>query len=294
MGISSLGYLGFSVNDIDEWEKFGTEGVLGLEAIPDSASGTLYLRMDEYHHRIVLHRGPEDDIAFIGWEVPTPQDLDEMRQRLHNVGVETVDATPEELNDRKVVSMFKFRDLNDLPVEIFHGPLVLWEKPFKPSRNISGFKTGEQGLGHMVFPVKDLKATTKFYMDVMGFKMSDYIDLEESMPGMGTAIFFHCNSRHHSIAFAEFEFPKKIQHFMLEVNSLDDVGRTYEKCKDDGVPLFLELGRHTNDHMFSFYMKSPSGFAIEYGWGGRAIDDNTWVVQKHVSPATWGHKVPAS
>jgi hypothetical protein len=126
----------------------------------------------------------------------------------------------------------------------------------------------------------------------MGFKLSDYIDLDGAMPGMGTAVFFHCNSRHHSIAFAEFDFPKKIQHFMLEVNALDDVGRTYQLCQDTGIPISLGLGRHTNDHMFSFYMKSPSGFQVEYGWGGRAIDDRTWVVQKHVAPATWGHKAP--
>ena len=294
MGISSLGYLGFNVSNIDEWVHFATEGVLGMEALPGPSGDTTYLRMDEYHHRLVLHSGGEDDVAFIGWEVSTPQELEEMRQRLHQAGVETIDATREELADRKVVSMFKFRDLNDLPVEIFHGPLVLWEQPFKPSRNIGGFKTGGQGLGHCVYPVKDLKTTTDFYANVMGFKLTDYIDLESSYPGMGTMVFFHCNPRHHSIAFAEFKFPKKIQHFMVEVNSMDDVGRTYELCQENGVEFFMSLGRHTNDHMFSFYMKSPSGFAIEYGWGGRTVDDSTWVVQQHVAPATWGHKmVPA-
>jgi 2,3-dihydroxyethylbenzene 1,2-dioxygenase len=134
MGISSLGYLGFNVKNMGEWEKFCTDGVLGMEAIADSTSDTLYMRMDEYHHRFVLHSGNEDDLAFIGWEVATPEDLEEMRARLHKVGIEPIDATPEELADRKVVSMFKFRDVNDLPVEIFHGPLVLWEQPFKPTK----------------------------------------------------------------------------------------------------------------------------------------------------------------
>ncbi|MFD0567797.1 hypothetical protein ACFQ2M_41870 [Kitasatospora saccharophila] len=33
---------------------------------------------------------------------------------------------------------------------------------------------------------------------------------------------------------------------------------------------------HPNDHMFSFYVRTPSGFSVEYGWGGLLIDDATW------------------
>ena len=110
------------------------------------------------------------------------------------------------------------------------------------------------------------------------------------MPVLGDAVFFHCNPRHHSIAIVEVDAPKHLQHIMLEVKSLDDVGLAYYRCKEFGTPLSLDIGRHTNDHMFSFYMSSPSGFDIEYGWGGRLIDDSTWVVQRHVSPAIWGHQ----
>ena len=51
------------------------------------------------------------------------------------------------------------------------------------------------------------------------------------------------------------------------------------------------LGRHTNDHMTSFYVNTPSGFFIEYGWGARVIDPETW--QPHETfdgPSLWGHE----
>jgi hypothetical protein len=51
------------------------------------------------------------------------------------------------------------------------------------------------------------------------------------------------------------------------------------------------LGRHTNDHMTSFYVNTPSGFFIEYGWGGRVIDRDEW--QPHETfdgPSLWGHE----
>jgi len=51
------------------------------------------------------------------------------------------------------------------------------------------------------------------------------------------------------------------------------------------------LGRHTNDWMTSFYAHSPSGFFVEYGWGARVIDPDTW--QPHETfdgPSFWGHE----
>jgi len=66
---------------------------------------------------------------------------------------------------------------------------------------------------------------------------------------------------------------------------MDDVGATYDTCADKGVTITSTLGRHTNDRMTSFYMRTPSGFLVEYGHGGRLIDDERWEVQLHRSPA---------
>lgn len=286
MGISGLGYIGLGVSDIDRWRAFATTGVLGLQESEVGDDGTVYLRMDEHHHRFAIMPTGEDDVVFVGWEVPTAEALDEMAEHLTKRGISFEEGTPEELEHRKVVRMIKLREAGGAPIEIFHGPLVLWERPFLPTTPISGFNTGSLGLGHMILFQKDLKEATEFYRDVMGFKVSDYI----AVPVLGDAVFFHCNPRHHSIAIVEVDAPKHLQHIMLEVKSLDDVGLAYYRCKEFGTPLSLDIGRHTNDHMFSFYMSSPSGFDIEYGWGARLIDDATWVVQRHVSPAIWGHQ----
>jgi len=57
---------------------------------------------------------------------------------------------------------------------------------------------------------------------------------------------------------------------------MDDVGATYDACTDKGVTITSTLGRHTNDRMTSFYMRTRSGFLVEYGHGGRLIDDERW------------------
>ncbi len=50
--------------------------------------------------------------------------------------------------------------------------------------------------------------------------------------------------------------------------SLDDVGRAMDRCARNKAPLVSTLGRHANDEMVSFYVRTPSGFDIEYGTGG--------------------------
>jgi hypothetical protein len=44
--------------------------------------------------------------------------------------------------------------------------------------------------------------------------------------------------------------------------------------------------------MVSFYMRSPAGFEIEYGFGARTVDDATWKVQHHHAGSMWGHRRP--
>jgi 2,3-dihydroxybiphenyl 1,2-dioxygenase len=288
--ITQLGYLGLSVGDVDEWERFATQ-VLGLQANERDNDGSLFLRMDEYHHRFIVHPHGNDDVAYIGWEVTDEHALHALANQLKAAGVEVKPGTPEEITARRVADLIRFQDPSGIPSEIFYGPLVHFERPFQPPRPISGFKTGELGLGHFVMAVENADRSLQFYRDVLGMRISDFVQISPA-PGVKLKVtFFHCNPRHHSLAFYEMpQAPKRLHHFMLQLQTLDDVGSTYYLCQDQGVPITMNLGRHTNDHMTSFYMRTPSGFAVEYGWGAREVDDATWQVQLHTSGSIWGHQ----
>jgi 3,4-dihydroxy-9,10-secoandrosta-1,3,5(10)-triene-9,17-dione 4,5-dioxygenase len=103
--------------------------------------------------------------------------------------------------------------------------------------------------------------------------------------------FYHCNGRHHSLAVAQVPGKVGLNHLMLEVKSLDDVGTGLDLAKQAGVPVLRGLGRHTNDLMTSFYMLTPSSFQIEYGFGGIVVDDLTWVASTNDRPSLWGHEL---
>ena len=42
--------------------------------------------------------------------------------------------------------------------------------------------------------------------------------------------------------------------------------------------------------IISFYMQSPSGFGVEFGFSGRLIDDSTWTVGNYSKASIWGHR----
>jgi catechol 2,3-dioxygenase-like lactoylglutathione lyase family enzyme len=128
-----------------------------------------------------------------------------------------------------------------------------------------------------------LEAVMPFYTDILGFRLSDYI----LRPF--TAYFFHLNPRHHSLAFVD-TGNDGVHHLMVELCYLDDVGQAYDLALRDPASIGATFGRHANDEMTSFYSISPSKFMVEYGWGGRSIDPDTWTPQERADgPSLWGH-----
>jgi hypothetical protein len=79
---------------------------------------------------------------------------------------------------------------------------------------------------------------------------------------------------------------------MLEVNSLDDVGSAFDMVNARKINVTQTFGKHTNDHMLSFYSQTPSGFELEYGCNGITIDDDNWNIVEYDSISYWGHAGP--
>ncbi len=290
--VIQLGTLGLEVSDLDGWEKFAT-GILGLECGERDPDGTVFLRMDEHHHRFALQRGSRDDIAYAGWLAPDEAALRAIAGRVGAQGAAVIWGTVAEARQRRVDAFIHMRDPNGVATEVGCGASVPSERPFTSSRDIAGFEASALGLGHIVLAVDDYDASLRFYRDGLGLRISDYIDLDMGGSRTTRAAFLHCGPRHHSVAIVQVAAPKRLDHFMLQVRNLRDVGATLDRCRDAAVPITLELGCHTNDNMVSFYARTPSGFDVEYGYGGVEIDDDVWEVRAYQETSTWGHRPPA-
>lgn len=281
MPLQALGYVGFGSVALDDWRQFGT-GLVGLQAVERSPS-LLAFRMDDRKQRIIVDRSMPDGERFFGWEVADADALDALAARLEQARVD-VTAEPQTLADnRRVRGLISFRDPAGNRLEAFYGAAID-DTPFSPGRSISGFRTGPLGLGHAVLTVTDISAAMPFYVDVLGFGLSDYIQKPFR------AYFFHINARHHSLALIE-TGKNGMHHLMVELFSLDDVGQSYDIALSEPNRVSVTLGRHTNDLMTSFYARTPSSFMVECGWGGREIDPATWrPLEMHDGPSLWGHE----
>ena len=283
MKVKALGYVGAESPEAKQWEEFGTD-VLGMQLAEGERPGSVYLRMDERHHRIAIHQGEKDRVAYLGWELGNDDDLAAAVEELTAGGIAVTEGTDEECEERQVRRMVHVKDPGGARHELYYGQLAVLGD-FQPARPLSGFVTGEQGMGHVVCVVPELAAATKF-LKTLGFKKSDeiyaFID----------AHFFHCNPRHHTIAITEIPRVRGLHHIMVQLESLDDVGLAYDIVQSKGIPLSMTLGRHPNDQMVSFYVRTPSGFDIEYGWGAIEVDEN-WTVTQFDRVSVWGHKMVA-
>jgi biphenyl-2,3-diol 1,2-dioxygenase len=291
--IQCLGYLGIGTHRLDAWAQYATE-VVGLE-IGDREDDALMLRMDDHRYRIAVHESDTEDVTYLGWEVADEASLGRLESDLRRAGVECRRGTVDECRRRHVMDLVAFRDPDGLLHEAHYGAVVLTDKPFRSPLAVSGFATGAQGLGHAFLSVRSYDKALAFFREVLGFRVSDYIEMPP-IPGLPPnpppMTFLHCGAgrvRHHSVALATFPGPKRLNHVMLQVRTIDEVGRAFHRAQQHGVSMLMSLGRHSNDRMFSFYMDSPSGVAVEYGCDGIDVDDETWVVKMHKTAEAWGH-----
>ncbi|MFV0316872.1 MAG: VOC family protein [Microthrixaceae bacterium] len=284
MDIHSLGYLGIGVHDVQRWRDWA--GDLGTMVVAhDDGFG---MRIDDRPFRILVESDDTNEgLRFVGWEVADAVALAGVEAELAAAGVAVEWATTNECEQRRVRGLLRSTDPTGVALEFFYGAIHDHE-PFVSPTGLSGFVTGAQGLGHIVLGVPRPDEAVDFYTRVLGLRVSDYW-----RPGDEDVVFLRCNSRHHSLALVPAS-EAVLHHFMLEARSLDDVGATLDRHRRSGLALTQGLGRHTNYHMVSFYGRSPSGFDVEFGCGGRQVDEETWVVSEITKPSAWGHHPPSA
>lgn len=280
MAVDALGYLGIRAKDLGDWGTYGA-GLLGLQRV-DKSRSSLAFRMDDRKQRIIVDADGGEGIGFFGWEVADAAALEALAARLEAKGVAVARGSRALADERRVKDLIVLSDPLGNRVEVFYGAETTTDA-FVPGRAISGFRTGPLGLGHVVLHVERVDEMIAFYRDVLGFHLSDYYTYPFA------AYFLHVNPRHHSIAFVQ-SGKNAVHHVMMELFSLDDVGQGYDLAQAEKGRLATTLGRHTSDYLTSFYTWTPSAFMVEYGWGARSIDPDTWVAKERPEgPSMWGH-----
>jgi 3,4-dihydroxy-9,10-secoandrosta-1,3,5(10)-triene-9,17-dione 4,5-dioxygenase len=292
MGIRALGYLVIGTNKPETWNAFLT-GIVGAMHGGSAADGASLYRIDERVFRFRIEPGEEERLLAAAYEVADAAALAELKGRVSAAGRPVTDGDPDEARARGVKAFFRTSDPAGHGLEFFHGHTP-GDAPFVSPVGVTGFVTGEMGMGHVVYATPNFAAAHAFYRDVVGFGDTDiprfHFSDDPGDPGMGFAFMHADNGRHHSVAIGEMpDPPSGCVHIMLEMQTMSDVGRCHDRMRLAGIPESATLGRHVNDQTFGFYMQTPSGFDLEIGCDPLVIDWQNWSPTAHLQPSEWGH-----
>ncbi|MBL0885924.1 VOC family protein [Myceligenerans indicum] len=276
MGIRRLGHVGLNVSDVDAWVDLfdRTLGVKARVEKYDDQEVTL-LELDEFTYRLALYPSTDDAPRHIGWVVDDERELDRLSGRLEDAGHAVSDGTTAEARLRGATALRWFSDPVGYRVELVLGEAKLGRSPSRPPEATPGVT----GLGHFVLASPRLGELRELYESVLEFKLTDY-----RAPGL---YFLRCNATHHSLALAHAD-QVSIHHLEIEHGSLDDVGRALDRAQRNDAPISISLGRHMNDKAISFYLRNPSGFHLEIGFGGIEVDGDRTPHDFGVADV-WGH-----
>ena len=252
IGRLKLSYVALEQRDPRAWETF-----LGhLLDAPARQRAERYLR---------VRPGKADDIVAIGFELADGEARKDLAARLAGTGV------PVEEADGKLV----FQD--PLGTRIEASVADAWV-------------ADETGFGHVVLATRDIEAVERFYVGALGLAVTERLAARVG-PIQVRGAFLHCNPRHHSIAILDLPQRRRLNHLMLEAASLREVLRAHDRARAARLPFSLELGEHPDpDGTLSFYVRTPAGFDLEIGAGGREIQPAGWREGFQSTTSSWGHR----
>ena len=133
-------------------------------------------------------------------------------------------------------------------------------------QNANNDRSVPNKLSHVVLNSAKIEQQTSFFIDMLGFKLSDQTDMME---------FVRCSADHHSIAMARGDGPT-LNHMAYEVASIDGLMRGAGRMKKHGFNVEWGVGRHgPGDNVFSYFVE-PNGFVVEYTAEVQQVDEATY------------------
>ena len=242
IAVRKIAHACYEVPDLDKQVEYYTD-ILGL-TLSDKGKDAVYLSSTIDHHSVVLKRGSQPRCTHIGFQIAPDEDLDEFEKQTAAQNVKTSrrkDAEP------TVAEMVVFEDPKGTAINVFKRPEPQRQK-FQ-TRGVVPYK-----LGHVAFHCEDVQTVTKFYCDVLGFRVSDW---------MGDFFsFLRCGADHHTINLMQ---TQEDRHFHTAFE-LRDWGHMLTACDFlslNGYKLLWGPGRHGIGHNLFAYHRAPNGLITE-------------------------------
>ncbi|MBK19735.1 MAG: glyoxalase/bleomycin resistance/extradiol dioxygenase family protein [Rhodospirillaceae bacterium] len=252
--IIDLAYLRVGAANLDEAAQFATE-TIGLQEVRRE-DDRVYVRGDDRDHDICYVQGGVEEHV-VGFEVSDEASMESAFDDLSATGVEVGWGSEKENADRRVGKFFKFFDPTGNKFEIVLRPQKSPRRYF-PTRD-----AGISEFSHVGLKTTDAPRDEKFWTTHFNIRPNDWI---------GDAGLLSFDSVHHRIALFPADKPG-IQHINFQVDSIDDVMRSYYYLSDKQVHIVFGPGRHVTSGAMFLYYEGPDDMIYEYSHGVKIIDD---------------------
>jgi 2,3-dihydroxy-p-cumate/2,3-dihydroxybenzoate 3,4-dioxygenase len=251
--IVGIRYCRLGTADLENAVRFARE-TIGLEEVTQE-TGAVYLRGDHRDHNICYFEGSADDHT-LGLEVRSFEELDAATRTLADSGIDVRRGTDEEAQARRVMGFINFSDPTGNSIDLVARPFHSGRRYF-PSRD-----AGIKEFSHVGLKTSDARRDEAFWSGLFNIRANDRI---------GDAALMSFDEVHHRIAL----FPTDhagIQHINFQVESIDDIMRSFYFLTERQVQIRFGPGRHPTSGAMFLYYEGPDGMTYEYSSGVRNVD----------------------
>lgn len=241
--VRRLAHATLSTPDLDKQVDYWTH-IVGLNVVARDAKRAVLTTMLG-QEAIVLEKGDHADLTRIGFQVAPGSNFADMGAALDKAGVAhelRSDATP------GVKKALTFTDPKGTVVELFA------ECEFHPVVAAGG-GVNPLKLGHVASRVTDPAKVAKFYEEVLGFRVSDWV--------ADHFVFMRCSVDHHTVNFVRYDTPR-LHHVAFEVKDWAEVQRSCEILQRNKIPLVWGPLRHIVGHNIAAYHRNHDDLRVEF------------------------------
>jgi catechol 2,3-dioxygenase len=278
MGILRLSHVEIRVPDLELATAYYTE-VLGLLETDREPQRVFLKCWDEHqHHSVILRYAPTYGLETMGFKVSDREDLDQFQERLDAAGVHTKRFGAGELGPGSGETL-RFDAPSGHTTDLVWGMrqvgnlLPLTNPPPEP-QGLVGIHPPR--LDHLFLMCEDVDGVTDFFLDVLGFRVTEQIMADD---GHRLASFLERTHTSHDLAFIT--GPNgAFHHVAFWLDDWTALRNAADICSYHGMRIDAGPTRHGATRGWGLYFFDPAGNRNEVYTGGYWADPDR-------EPVTW-------
>jgi catechol 2,3-dioxygenase-like lactoylglutathione lyase family enzyme len=237
-----IGHATFETSDLERQIAYWTE-VAGL-VLAERDKNRAFLATRTGLLAVALERADRAHCTRLSFEVAPNSDFAALAKELAADGINS------ELRNDSVPGISKvltFKDNKGTAIDLFSDWSYLGSH-----HQVSGI--GPLKLGHIAFHVPDVKAIADFYVKVMGFRVSDWIE--------DWFVFMRCNPDRHTVNFIRGD-NIELHHIAFELKDMSHMQNACEMFATKNIRILWGPVRHGPGHNIATYHRNPDQQNVE-------------------------------